>query len=86
MKNQTTFLSKQIIANIISAHDYGHGWSAIKPDILTELEGCQANTYLCHFVVSDECRDFLDQFITDIKRFREAGEGSNYARNFCATL
>lgn len=80
MKNFATYISKKTIANIIKAHDSFLG-NAIEDDFLKELQTLEEE-YLPNLRCSDGLKSFIDEFLTDVKKLKNTGEGSNYASEF----
>lgn len=81
MKNFSAFITKSLINRIIKSHDLGVMGNAIDEDVINEMKGIEEN-YLSNLSCSEETIKFIDEFISDVKKFQREGVGSNYAKNF----
>lgn len=81
MKNFSTYIDSKLVSKIIKSHDLGVMGNAIDSDILLELKSLKPE-YLSNLKCSEECIEFLDSFLSDVKEYNNTGEGSNYAEQF----
>jgi hypothetical protein len=82
MKNFSSYIDADLISKIIKSHEIGVMGNAIDKSILLELKSIKPE-YLSNLECSEECVNFLDSFLSDVKEFNRTGEGSNYAEEFC---
>ena len=77
MKNFSTYIDSKLVSKIIKSHDLGVMGNAIDSDILLELKSLKPE-YLSNLKCSEECIEFLDSFLSDVKEYNS----SNYAEQF----
>jgi len=80
MKNFATFISKEMIQNIVTAHNNVYG-NDIEPNLLSELKTLNED-YLLNLKCSDELKKFIDRFLCNVKDYMISGDGSIYVTNF----
>jgi len=85
MKNFATYVDKKMIKKIIDAYDLGIVGNAIDAEILSELSSLN-EAYLPDLHCSDECKNFIDQFLGDVDEFKMTGKGSNFSRNYAEAV
>lgn len=81
MKNFSKYIDKALIGKIINAHDLGVMGNAIDSNLIAELKAIEPE-YLPNLKCSDEAKEFIDNFLTDVETFRSTREGSTYAEVF----
>ena len=77
MKNFSTYIDSKLVSKIIKSHDLGVMGNAIDSDILLEVKSLKPE-YLSNLKCSEECIEFLDSFLSDVKVYNS----SNYAEQF----